>query len=470
MRRAIYSGSPNYKQSCTASDPMFIIQNFKLLPVAPRKFLNFSALNLISWQCIVGSVLVLFGRSINMPHTWIGILQSFLPLSMFLVLISIPAVEKFGPRRMILTTWLLRNLSATIVFLIPVAIYFGKQEMAWYLLMLSSLSFSIIRALGVGAWYPWLHEIVPTKQLGTYFSVESVYLQSLTIFVNLGVALLLGLLHGIEKFYWVYGIGIIAGLISVWYVSTIPGGEKAVTTKAEMHPFSALQHAIRDLTYRGFILKTILSLSSLMWISFTSILYLRDVLSTSDQNIMICLSAGALGVTIFVQFCFKKVDQFSTPKIMSLFMLAQAAVAIVWCMLDPESKATSSVAFVLVAMETIINAGFVILASKVMMSLVPGKERAGYTSLWSAGQAVANGIPPILAGCLISIFNLDGYHICFSISAVSALIVAIFWSRFNAENTTVPGGIQHIIKPQQPLRTLQRVTWLLLGIKKDDEK
>ena len=449
---------------------MFIFKKYKSLPIAPRKFLNFSALNLISWQCIVGSVLVLFGRSIDMPHTWIGILQSFLPLSMFLVLLSIPAVEKFGPRRMILTTWLLRNISATIVFLIPVAIYFGKKEMAWYFLMGSCLSFSIIRSLGVGAWYPWLHEIIPTKQLGTYFSVESVYMQSLTVLVTLGVALLLGLLHGIERFYWVYGIGITAGLFSVWYASTIPGGEKAVQTKAKTQPFSALQHAVKDSTYRGFILKAILSLSSLTWISFTSILYLRDVLTISDQTIMICLSSGALGVTTFVQFCFKKVDQFSSQKTMALFMTVQATVGIVWCLLNPESKSAPIVAFVLVVIEAIINSGFVILASKAMMGLVPGEERAGYTSLWSAGQAVANGIPPILAGGLIGLFDLDGYHICFGISAASALIVAVFWTRFHAEEGTVPADIHHIIKTQQPLRTLQRVTWLLLGVKKENDK
>ena len=36
-----------------------------------------------------------------------------MPLSMILVVFSIPAVETYGPRRVLVTTWLIRNIAAS---------------------------------------------------------------------------------------------------------------------------------------------------------------------------------------------------------------------------------------------------------------------------------------------------------------------------------------------------------------------
>jgi len=447
---------------------MTIFSRIASIPPAPRKFLLFSMLNLVSWQCIVGSVLVLFGRSIQMPPSWIGVMLSFLPLSMILVFFSIPAVEKFGPRKLMLTTWLLRNLAATLVFLIPVALRWWRQDTAWYILMFAILSFSIIRAVGVGAWYPWLHELVPRENLGTYFALESIWVQLLTVLVTLVVARILGWGQGLQRFYWVYGVGITAGLISVWYATRIPGGNRRLTVSAKRRRFMALQDAVADLHYRRFILTVILSMSSLMWVSVASVLYLRDVLLLRDQRIMIYMAAGALAVAGFVQFSFKAIDRRRNHTIMALFMGIQVITAFAWFALNPVSASTPLLAAMLVVLGAVINAGFVMVATKAMMGLVPQEECVGHTTLWMAGLSVANGIPPILAGWLIDLFRFDGYRACFLLSAAGGLIVAVLWYRFPMDDVALPDDIHLFIRPQQPLRTLQRITWMLLGIRKKE--
>jgi hypothetical protein len=81
----------------------------KELPSAPRRFLFFPAINVISWQCIVGQILVLFARTLDMPPTWVGLLIACLPLSMLLVVVTVPLVEWLGPRWILTWGWLLRN-------------------------------------------------------------------------------------------------------------------------------------------------------------------------------------------------------------------------------------------------------------------------------------------------------------------------------------------------------------------------
>jgi hypothetical protein len=126
----------------------------KELPSAPRRFLFFPAINVISWQCIVGQILVLFARTLDMPPTWVGLLIACLPLSMLLVVVTVPLVEWLGPRWILTWGWLLRNLIATSVFAIPWAQAHWGQAGAWQVLLFATVGFCAIRALGVGGWVP----------------------------------------------------------------------------------------------------------------------------------------------------------------------------------------------------------------------------------------------------------------------------------------------------------------------------
>ncbi len=438
------------------------------LPTASRKFLVFSGFNLISWQCIVGSVLVLFGRAIHMPASWVGILLSFLPISMILVIASIPAVERFGPRRLLVITWLIRNLFATLVFGIPFVVDWWGMEAGWLLLMLSILCFSLARAFGVGAWFPWLHEIVPKEKLGTYFSLESIWVQLLTVLVTFTIALVLGWEENLYRFYWVYGVGILAGLSSVLYARKIPGGDRSFAAVTSNFKFLTLRHAFQDNTYRPFIFKAILSLSSIMWINIASVLYLRDMLGLPERVIMSYLAMGAVGVACFVNFGSQTIERFSSHKVMSGFMGGQMVISATWWFLRPNTLLTSVMVLPIVIAGAITSAGFIIYASKAMMSLVPQTDRVGYTSFWIAGSSISNGLPPIIAGRLIEKLALNGYLICFMLSTLSAAIVAVLWYRFPIEDIDLPASIHHMVKPSQPLRNLQRTIWIILGLKKND--
>ena len=200
------------------------------LPRPPRLFLIFTAVNVFSWQCIAGPALVLFARAVNMPPAWVGLLLSFLPISMLLVVFAVPLVEWLGPRKLLLWTWLARNFFSLSVFLLPWAVSRWGEAGGWQVLLFATLAFSLIRAVGVGAWYPWLHEIVPRPLLGSYLSIEAAMSQVIIIVLALAMALILGLGQGLGRFFLLYGAGIGAGFWSVQLIRKIPGGERGVAT------------------------------------------------------------------------------------------------------------------------------------------------------------------------------------------------------------------------------------------------
>ena len=401
------------------------------LPSAPKKFLVFTGINVFSWQCIVGQSLVLFGRALDMPASWVGALLSFLPLSMVLVIFSVPAVQMLGPRKLLILTWLTRNCFAAFVFLIPFASPRYGQEAAWYILLFSTLGFSVARAIGVGSWYPWLYEIVPQPLLGDYFAIETVMVQMINVILILSIGVILGLTGEVSQFFIVYAFGIMAGLLSILFMKRIPGGNKITTDQTPiLQSFSVMLHALSDSHYLKFVLFVLLSTGSFTWLNVSSALYLRDVIGYSDTRIMYLFAGGAVMVTVTVRFFVRAADRIGSEKVLALFMAAQSTISVFWLFIAPEQAFTLSLALISVSIGTAVSAGFSIIAAKNMMTLIPYEDRVGYTSLWIFGVSFANGGPPIIAGVLIDTFHLAGYRISFLMAASLALLLCLLWRRF----------------------------------------
>ena len=435
------------------------------LPRPPRLFLIFTAVNVFSWQCIAGQALVLFARAVNMPPAWVGLLLSFLPISMLLVVFAVPLVEWHGPRKLLLWTWLARNLLSLSVFLLPWAVSRWGESGGWQVLLFATLAFSLIRAVGVGAWYPWLHEIVPRPLLGSYLSIEAAMSQVIIIVVALAMALILGLGQGLARFFLLYGAGIGAGLWSVQLIRKIPGGERVVATDfgvSARRP--SLRQPLADQEYRRFFFLAMLGTASVMWLNAASVMYLRDMLFYSETRIMLLLAAGGIGVACTVRFWGRAADRFGSVPAMIQLLGAHALLAFSWWGLLPGGRLTGLLAVVVIVFTTIFNAAFTMVSASGMLRRVRDEGRVAYTSLWILGISTANGLPPILAGLLIGHLGMAGFRLCFLIAGSVGLAAACFMFTLQPEEGKPPlHELRHLIQPSQPLRSLGRVFWITFG-------
>ncbi len=407
------------------------------LPKPPRLFLIFTAVNVFSWQCIAGSALVLFARAVNMPPAWVGLLLSFFPISMLLVVFTVPLVEWLGPRKLLVWTWLARNLLSLSVFLLPWAVSRWGEAAGWQVLLFSTLAFSLIRAVGVGAWYPWLHEIVPRPLLGSYFSIEVAMSQVIIIVLALAMALILGMDQGLSRFFLIYGATV-------------------------RRP--ALREALADHDYRRFLILAMLGAASVMWLSAASVMYLRDMLFYSETRIMLLLAAGGIGVASSVHFWGRAADRFGSVPAMIQLLVAHALLAFSWWWLLPGGRLTGLLAVVVIVFTTIFNGAFTMVSARGMLCRVRDEGRVAYTSLWILGVSTANGLPPILAGLLIGHLGLAGFRLCFLIAGCLGLAAASLMFGLPPEEGKPPlRELRHLIHPGQPVRSLARVFWITLG-------
>ncbi len=435
------------------------------LPSPPRLFLIFTAVNVFSWQCIAGPALVLFARALNMPPAWVGLLLSFLPISMLLVVFTVPLVEWLGPRKLLLWTWLARNVLSLSVFLIPLAVSRWGEGGGWQVLLFATLAFSLIRAVGVGAWYPWLHEIVPRPLLGSYFSIEAAMSQVIIIVLALAMALVLGLDQGLSRFFFIYAAGIGAGFWSVQLIGKIPGGASSVTAEVGVSARRpALREALADREYRRFFVLAMLGIGSVMWLNAASVMYLRDMLFYSETRIMLLLAAGGIGVACTVHFWGRAADRFGSVPAMIQLLAAHALLAFCWWGLLPGGRLTGLLAVPVIVFTTIFNGAFTMVSASGMLCRVRDEGRVAYTSLWILGVSTANGLPPILAGLLIDYWGMAGFRLCFLIAGCAGLAAAGLMFALSPEEGKPPlHELHHLIRPSQPLRSLARVFWITLG-------
>jgi len=434
------------------------------LPRPPRLFLIFTAVNVFSWQCIAGPALVLFARALNMPPAWVGLLLSFLSISMLLVVFTVPLVEWLGPRKLLLWTWLARNVLSLSVFLVPWAVSRWGEAGGWQVLLFATLAFSLIRAVGVGAWYPWQHEIVPRPLLGSYLSIEAAMSQVIIIVFSLVMALVLGLGQGLGRFFILYAAGIGAGLWSVQLIRKISGGESGVVEVMASGRRPALREALADREYRRFFILAMLGTASVMWLNAASVMYLRDMLFYSETRIMLLLAAGGIGVACTVHFWGRAADRFGSVPAMIQLLGAHALLAFCWWGLLPGGRMTGLLAVPVIVFTTIFNGAFTMVSASGMLCRVRDEGRVAYTSLWILGVSTANGLPPILAGLFIDYLGIAGFRLCFLIAGCAGLAASGFMFALSPEEGKPPlHELRHLIQPSQPLRSLARVFWITLG-------
>jgi MFS family permease len=462
LRPVLHRAKITYRLgACTLTLPL--IHNLRELDAGPRRFLGFTACNVLSWHSIVGPSLVLFARKIDMPASWVGVLLAFMPLSMPLVIFTVGLVTRYGPKQLMASTWFLRNFVAAGVFLVPLAIATGGAPAGWIVLMSSVLGFCIVRSIGVGAWFPWIHEFLPERQRGAYFSAETAIAQAVMIAVNLAYAFVLAGDPTVNRYFIIYGIGIGTGVLSVLLLLKVPGGEKAVTDERAFE-WAAYGRVLADRPYIVFLVMVSLGYASLAFLGAAAVLYMRDMVGLSSNIIMAVVTGGSVGVFLTVRYWTRYAEHGDPRVAIAMTLAGHGLVAASFIALPPWAPWTPVLLFPAIAAATLLSGAFNAISHGAMLGFVPDHDRVAYTNLWIVVTSIGLGLSPIFAGLLIHRLGLLGFEICFTISAVGGVLCGIGEWLLVARRRAIPRPLAHLFSEAQPVRTLARIAWISAGL------
>ncbi len=408
--------------------------------------------------------MILFARHIEMPPSWVGALISFMPLASLLVIFTIQIVSALGPKRAMFMAWLLRNIVISVVFTMPWVIDRYSLQMGWYVLLFATLGFCMFRALGAGAWFPWLHEVVPENKRGIFFSTESALIQFSTVWVIILQGLILRRDPGIAHFLTIYGIGITAGLASLILMWRIPGGAGVPQKFSVRGLLDSYRHALADGVYLRFIGVITLGFFSIASYGAALVMYLRDMLHLPERTIMTMLAGGAMAVFLTVRYWGRFAEHSGSGRAMCKALIAQSLVIATFLLHQPAHSWTPYFVAPAIALVVIFNQAFWVSAHRAMLNFVREEGRIGYTNLWTIGSAIALGGTPNLVGWIIEWGGLTGFRICFLMATCGGLLTAIFSARIVRDGVPVQPSLTQMLNPALPVRTLARIAWITLGM------
>lgn len=440
------------------------VDNVRELDSGPRKFLQFTAFNVVSWQCIVGSILVLFARHIGMPPAWVGFLISFMPLSMMLAVFTVPIVARFGSKRVMFSAWLVRNLLACSVFLMPWAILKWGPRAGWYGLMAVTLAFCLIRAMGAPGWWPWLHEMVPSSQSGRFFSAQTGITQSVNVGVVLGQGLILSEDPTLDRFLIIYAIGITAGLVSLMRMLRLPGGGRIEQPMGFLSGMASYRTALADRGFVRYLITGGLGLSCVSWLQASLVLYMRDALLVPPRRIMIIMAGASFAVLLTVHYWGKFAEHSGSGRAMFKTLLAYACAALACLGLVPGAAWTPYALPFAVALATTFAGAFGVSANGGALNQFKDKDRLAYANLWILTTSVSMGLTPIAAGQVIEYGGVWGFRTCFLIAGTAGIITACMAPFTVRDGEPIVPHPAAYLNPAVPLRTLARIAWITAGL------
>jgi hypothetical protein len=359
-----------------------------------------------------------------MPPAWVGFLISFTPISMTLIVATGLLVMRWGPKRVMLVGWMLRNLVVCTVFLMPWAMARGGPRTAWYVLTGSALGFCFMRAIGAGGWLPWLHEVVPEGQRGAYFSAEAAVTQLLNVVVALVQALVLRGDPGVNRFLVVYGVGIGAGFISLMWMYRVPGGQATTRQPSIQADVASYRSALADRSFLRFVMTASLCLSSTSWLGASAVLYMRDGMSLSSRTIMVITAIGSIGVMVTIRRWARFAERRGSARGMSLALAGHALAALTCLGLIPGASWTPYALGPVMVLASMFGSAFWMTTNRAMLNYVKASNRVGYTNLWTLVTSMALGLTPILAGMAINYGHIWGFRLCFAIAGLAGLACA----------------------------------------------
>ena len=190
--------------------------------VAQKRFIGFSTINALSYSLLAESVLVLFALKLGASDFQIGLLSSYVHLTMGFILVGKVLIGRWGAARTYSTCWGMRSLSAATLIAAPLIYSHLSPSLGLMFLLAAAFLFFAFRAMGMAADNVLINDMTDSDDRGRFISRRqySFYIGMLAMLVAVGFWL--GSAPGFGHFQVVIGMGCAFGLVAAAIMWTIP--------------------------------------------------------------------------------------------------------------------------------------------------------------------------------------------------------------------------------------------------------
>ena len=392
-----------------------------------------------------GSIFVLFLDELGLDKGQIGSLLSLLPFLGIIAIFIASTEARLGYKRVFIGSIAARTTTGILLLITPLVLAQFGQDNVLPFIVITVGTFGLFRATGFTAFYPWLQEQVPDNVRGKYTAIKN-GLASLTALVAMLIAgYVLGSDPGLGRFMILIAVGVIAGYISVWVATKIPGGDPIKVDPSGESATRGMAAAAQDPNFVRYLIGVALvTLATGPLVSFVPLFMMEDVGLGSDQ--VVWLETGTLVGGLAASFLWGWLaDRYGSKPVMVFCVAMLPLLPVGWLLMPRQVALSLVVALALAAGQGIVNTGWSIGSGRLLfVRVVPVEKRTAYMALYYAWVGIAGGVGQLAAGWLLDLTagvegqwwfaSINSYTILFLIGILLPLVALLLFRPVQADS------------------------------------
>lgn len=404
------------------------------IPGGRRTFHRFMSFNVIAFSILTGNVISVFALKLDVSNTYIGLLQSFVHLSMVFILVGRLMMQTMSSVRVFAIGWFMRYVFASLLLVIPWLVdRTGNPALATAAILVATAGFHIFRGIGVAGQVPIVAGLAMGADRGQFLSVNSILANAIALAGGLGIALLLGADAPLSRFVATFAVAILCGFVSVIFVVRMPeplsGPDQSFGAFVrDVRAVGSRPRVARLLVYvAGFGLGTSAIMAFLVVIA-------KRVFLMPDNFSVFLVAVGNLGAVVAGVINRRLVDDVGgKPLIVFYQSIALALSLSVALFLPLVSDGARLAMMVLFFAGAAVQGGTFVTTQTYFFGALPGETQRNLGMLYSLVTGAAGAIGAYLAGPLLDAVEARaGTVVAFqvlygsiAVVAAAALLVAI---------------------------------------------
>ena len=409
-----------------------------------------------------GSLFVLFLDTLGFSKTEIGGLLALLPLTGLMALFIGPQMARFGYKRAFLTFFGARTLVSALLLLTPLLITWVTGRGVLYFIVIILLFFSVFRAIGLIGWMPWNTEFVPASVRGKYTGLNNIS-SNAAAFITVTIAsLALGESPTISDFNLMFAIGIGFAVISLAFISRVPGGAPIASSGQTVANLRQILAVFNDRNMTMYLIgRNLVGLAIGPMVSFVP-LFMAEKVGLNSGEIVFLQTGTLLGGMLFSYIWGWASDRYGSKPVMLWGTLLTATLPVFWFLMPKFSVFSLSFALGIALFKGIADTSWNIgAATTLYVNIVPIKKRASYMGLHYAMISIFSAISQLFSGYLLDAteniniafwgIQIDSYFILFVLTVVLLLIAVVFLWRIQVRENVGVGQFATMFMRGNPL-------------------
>jgi HEAT repeat protein len=427
------------------------------------RYLWFVRINALSFASTADTVLILYAIRVGADDFLVGLIVSFLYLTMPLMLLGKKSIVNRGAAKTIARGWLFRNISAlTLVFIPPIQKH-GQPALGLLILVAGAFGFFAFRSYGTVADMPLISDISSPQSQGRFVAKISFQFNLFYLAAMISIVAILNRFPSISAFQGILLFGGVNGIFSQFIVRGV--------SETQQPRLSAREPLIEDVNYivknhlsKKLLIAWSLCLASIVLVIPFSMISLKNGYGISDYGALSFFIVQVVGSIIAAYVNTLLLDRVGSRPVAIIYTSAMTIICLLWITAPAHFKLAPILTVFLIA--GLCNAGIQTAFAHYLLVSAPSGRIVGISMIMAMVTCTAAGIAGTLFGGallhLIRSLNFAGlavyriYFLVILLVVFGAMILTIRLQPLADKGVKDVLGILFSIKDWRALFALQK--------------